>query len=113
MSKEFSFCRFDGYWCVECCEVRPCCNFGELPDKTRGCLGYDVKSKEEAEIAGVFMKLDTCEKFNCLEGRVVNGIKIDTPEISKKIYEAIKKRSAGEYRMDTDIIKPMLANLRK
>ncbi len=113
MSKEAYFCRFEEYWCVECCEGRECCNLGKLPDNTRGCLGYNVKSGEESEKTGDIPIPDFCKSFYCWERRIVNGTKIDTPEMLKKTYEAIKKRPVGEYKMDADIIKPMLANLKK
>ena len=111
MSKEPYFCRFEGYWCVECCESRPCCNLGKLQDGTRGCPGYYMKEGEK--IDGVFPISDICKVYDCLKNRSSEGVKLDTPEMYQKIYEKIKERPAGEYKMYKDIVKPILADLRK
>jgi hypothetical protein len=115
VSKELYFCRFeeaDGLrFCVECCEGINCSNLGELPDKTRGCLGYN-KTREEAGIAGVNPMRESCKNVYCWEGRVVNGIRMDSPKILKMTYGEIKKRPVGEYRMDT-IVKQVLVNFKK
>jgi hypothetical protein len=109
MPKEYYFCRFEEYSCVECCEGRKCVNLGELPDKTRGCLGYDV---EKAKAAGIPPITDFCKNLYCWKGRVVDGVKLDTPEMLEMTLKEIRKKPVGEFRMDPDIVKPLIKNLK-
>jgi hypothetical protein len=111
MSKEFYFCRFEGYSCVECCEAKRCGNLSELKDGTRGCPGYFIKPGDKAE--GAFPILDSCKMYDCLDGMSSKGVAFDTPEMINKIRDEIKKRPVGEYKMHKDIIKPILAELTK
>jgi hypothetical protein len=109
MSKEYYFCRFEGHSCVECCAGKRCANLGELPDKTRGCLGYNIEKYIEG---GPLPMINSCKSFYCWKGRIVDGVKLDTPEILEMTLKEIRKRPVGEFQMDSDIVKPMLKNLK-
>lgn len=115
MTKEYYFCRIKDdsglRWCVECCEGRHCPNLGDLQDNTRGCLGYGMNIKEAKKAEGVSQP-GFCKDFYCWEGRIIDGVKLDTPKALEETYELIKNRPPGEFKMDSDIVYPMLKKIK-
>jgi hypothetical protein len=72
-----------------------------------------LKKTEKNEALIVPPITEFCKKFRCWEGRIVDGVRLDTREMLEKTYGEIKKRPIGEFKMDPDIVKPMIASLRK
>jgi len=90
MSQEIFLCRPDSkHWCVECCEGRSCSNLGELPDRTRGCLGYGGRQGK-----GGLPQTPFCQEFNCLKGEYSSDL-----GTTGRIRQEIAQMPPGKFKM--------------
>ncbi|MFC1625658.1 hypothetical protein ACFL1Q_01285 [Patescibacteria group bacterium] len=92
--ESITICRpDDDHYCVECCYMRGCANFGKLSDGTRGCLGHP---KQDTISPDDFPILPSCAKYSCLfDGSISNTVNI------KHIKEYISMLPSGEFKMDS------------
>jgi len=89
-------CRIDGgkYWCTECCEGRNCCDLGNLPDGSWGCLGWNLKRVRTVNTVDgpieAMPQPDFCKDVNCVELMGLNA---------SEVMNQIRKGPPGEFFM--------------